>query len=461
MMEKIQELIYLPSVRCNLNCRHCKEIQDIKKDSEADGYEILKKFKESFMIQDNMTIIISGGEPFLNSSFEEFILKGLKDTKYTFDITTNGYFCELIWDIIQKVQISDRERLVFHVSVDGMEMTHNKIRRNEQSFQRAVRTVQILTECGIKVFVNTVIQQNNLLELETLQNYFKSISERIIMAFIPMATDISELASECVYTKEYLSGAWRYMKTDLDRKKMLSKGKYGISACHAGMKNVVIGPDAKVFTCVTGAYYKEGERENFLLGDLKENTLDEIWMGEKRLYVLQNAVKRCAGCTNPCEVNREVNLFNQPVQISKEEIPIFLELEQKQKIGSALLDMNEWFGVERYQHNHFLCWSAKLYSKVYLNTETNKKICISYQKLDEGIKVKIFFNEREVFYDHGGSQQMQITLNTLKRQNPQISVNKGYDTLAFLVDRLDCPNELWGNGDKRHLGIGLQNITFV
>ena len=56
---------------------------------------------------------------------------------------------------------------------------------------------------------------------------------------------------------------------------------------------------------------------------------------------------------------------------------------------------------------------------------------------------------------------MQITLNTLKRQNPQISVNKGYDTLAFLVDRLDCPNELWGNGDKRHLGIGLQNITFV
>lgn len=40
MMEKIQELIYLPSVRCNLNCRHCKEIQDIKKDSEADGYEI-------------------------------------------------------------------------------------------------------------------------------------------------------------------------------------------------------------------------------------------------------------------------------------------------------------------------------------------------------------------------------------------------------------------------------------
>ena len=131
MMEKIQELIYLPSVRCNLNCRHCKEIQDIKKDSEADGYEILKKFKESFMIQDNMTIIISGGEPFLNSSFEEFILKGLKDTKYTFDITTNGYFGELIWDIIQKVQISDRERLVFHVSVDGMEMTHNKIRRNE------------------------------------------------------------------------------------------------------------------------------------------------------------------------------------------------------------------------------------------------------------------------------------------------------------------------------------------
>lgn len=461
MMEKIQELIYLPSVRCNLNCRHCKEIQDIKREFEADGCEILRKLEESFMIRDNMTIIVSGGEPFLNPSFPEFILKGLKDTKYIFDITTNGYFCEIISDIVQKVQMSDRERLVFHVSVDGMEMTHNKIRRNDQSFQRAVHTVQILTEHGIRVFINTVVQQTNLSELETLENYFQSISDHITLSFIPIATDISETWSASVYTKDYLSGAWRYMRTGLDRKRMLSKGRYGVDACHAGMRNAVIGPDGKVFACVTGAYFKEGEREEFFLGDLKVNTLDEIWMGKRRWHVYQNAVKRCKGCTNPCEVNREVNFFNQSFLIEKEEIPILFELEQDQKIGSVLLDFNEWFGVERYQNDHFLCWSAKQLSKAYLKTEKNKKICISYQKLNEEAKVKICFNEKEVFYDNGGSRQMQVTLDISKVQETQCSVHKGYDTLAFLVNELSCPYELWGSSDKRYLGIGLQDVAFV
>lgn len=63
-MEKIQEIIYLPSVRCNLNCKHCGEKQDITKEMEMNSGDILCKLAESSLIDSSMTIAISGGEPF-------------------------------------------------------------------------------------------------------------------------------------------------------------------------------------------------------------------------------------------------------------------------------------------------------------------------------------------------------------------------------------------------------------
>lgn len=190
-MNKINEIIYLPSIRCNLNCIHCGEMQDVTKSEEVDCTRILYELERSFLI-DVPTIVISGGEPFLNDTFPRFIIEGMVRTNYNFSITTNGYFIEKIREIIENINIEDRSRISFQISVDGLKKTHNKIRRNKYSFDKAEDTITYLADKGIQLSVNTVVQKNNIKELEVLNKYFKNISPDIHVNFIPLAVDISE-----------------------------------------------------------------------------------------------------------------------------------------------------------------------------------------------------------------------------------------------------------------------------
>ena len=49
-MEKIQEVMYLPSLRCNLKCKHCGENQNVKAEDEIDCIQVLEQMKNSIML---------------------------------------------------------------------------------------------------------------------------------------------------------------------------------------------------------------------------------------------------------------------------------------------------------------------------------------------------------------------------------------------------------------------------
>lgn len=223
---KIKEILYLPSLRCNLNCKHCGEIQDVGKEQEIAGQIILQQIEKSLLIE-NMTISISGGEPFLNTTLPEFIIEGLKRTQHRFEITSNGYFLKEIEETVKGIETKNRDRVIFHISIDGMEKVHNKIRRNKKSFYKAVETVKYLSGQRIAVCINTVVQKDNLYELDKMTDFFKNISDAITLSFIPMSTDISGGLWDDIYTTEYQSVLWKHTSTDLDKKKILSKGMWG------------------------------------------------------------------------------------------------------------------------------------------------------------------------------------------------------------------------------------------
>lgn len=110
-----------------------------------------------------------------------------------------------IKQIVSQIEHKNRERLTFNISIDGVEKTHNKIRRNSYSFQNALKTIKYLVNEGLCVNINTVVQTDNIYELEELKAYFRKISPDIMVNFIPFATDIGE--KDCgVYTSEYQKG---------------------------------------------------------------------------------------------------------------------------------------------------------------------------------------------------------------------------------------------------------------
>lgn len=456
-MDKIQEIIYLPSVRCNLNCKHCGENQDVTEEMEMNGRDVLLKIAESCLIDNTIMIEVSGGEPFLNLSLEQFLLEGIRNTTYSFGITSNGYFYDRIERLVSQIEGEERKRLSFNISIDGLEKTHNKIRRNPYSFKNAIKTVRYLVNDEIAVNVNMVVQTENINELEELRKYFKNISPSIRIYFIPFAVDIGE--KKCnIYTPEYQQKLWKYDTSLLDRKKILSKGKFVVKKCHAGNKNIVIGPDGNVYVCLTGAYYKgKDERSQFCIGNLKESTLDEILLDEKkREGVYKGAVACCTGCSNPCELNREVNIYGQSLELLPNEINLAYQLDIERKIGCALIDYSGWNVIERYEDGSCLCWSCDFVSKVFIvNSNVNKKLKIIYRKLVSGACVKIAINGKEIYTDYDLELRKTIVLEM------PAEIEMKLLTLSFITDTVKTPFEVYESEDHRYLGVGIEEFVWT
>lgn len=351
MINRIDEITYLPSLRCNLNCRHCGENQDIGQSQEVDGKLILKRLRESLLVRTRL-ISVTGGEPFLNSSFPQFVLQTLQETDFHFWITSNGYFFDAIAGLVNEIREEDKTRITIRISIDGTETTHNSIRRNPHSYDMAVKTVAYLHEHGIPCGINSVVQESNLKELKEMEQTFVKRFPGVAYSFGPVATDVSE-DSSYEYTTDYQKTIWEYLKDPLTKRRVLSKGRYGITHCNAGKRNIAIGPDGKVYACLTGAFYKDKvRREDYLLGDFKTNSLDEIFAGERAEKVRSTSVCRCEGCTNPCEVVREIDLFGMSYCLPKDEVSRAFELESSVAdqrchiLGNGLLDCDGWHWVE-------------------------------------------------------------------------------------------------------------------
>jgi MoaA/NifB/PqqE/SkfB family radical SAM enzyme len=101
--------------------------------------------------------LAEGGEPLLRKDLPE-ILRHMKEKGWHVSINTNGWLLkerfEEIKDFVDQVI----------VSIDGLEKTHDKIRRLKGLFKRAIEGIEICKEGGVYVAVNYNIQKINYKE---------------------------------------------------------------------------------------------------------------------------------------------------------------------------------------------------------------------------------------------------------------------------------------------------------
>ena len=79
-----------------------------------------------------MWLDIGGGEPFLRKDLYK-IVNLFK--KQVVAIPTNGFLTENIIDQVNRIDTSNCE-LTINFSIDGLKETHNKIRKNEESWDK-------------------------------------------------------------------------------------------------------------------------------------------------------------------------------------------------------------------------------------------------------------------------------------------------------------------------------------
>lgn len=195
-------------------------------------------------------------------------------------------------------------------------------------------------------------------------------------------------------------------------------------------------------------------REQFCLGDLKEKELDEILLNEEQKSEVRQTIKNCEGCSNPCEITREVLKFGLDIGMNSEEKNIYTNVESKCRIGDAILDYLDWYEIEIAGEQKF-CWSKKECARCYIRkTEQNKYVEITYMHFapNSGIKLEILINN-----------QIKLREAILKVEDTKkISIEEFPDEILevkLCVSSLTKPDDIVGNGDNREIGIGIKHMV--
>ncbi len=151
---------------CNLSCDHCGvSANDLSYDnlSIIDFANIIPELIKL----GTEYVTLSGGEPFLRKDIIE-IIELLHYSDFKVGIVTNG---SKISKYSKKLLKHGPDSVT--VSIDGLRKNHDKIRGKKGSFEKALDSLEIFREVGVKLInVHTCIYPENLDELDELREIF-------------------------------------------------------------------------------------------------------------------------------------------------------------------------------------------------------------------------------------------------------------------------------------------------
>lgn len=164
--------LYLTNA-CNLRCPHCYMNSGVKTQSELSTEEVLdviSKFKQS----GGTKIVLSGGEVLMRPDFY-VIVKTCKSNGLTVEILTNG----TLWtkELIEKVASSIDK---IQISIDGYCEDENAKVRGAGSFNKAISTVELLSQYKIPIEIAVTPCYDNTLKnrITEYANFGKSLLEK-------------------------------------------------------------------------------------------------------------------------------------------------------------------------------------------------------------------------------------------------------------------------------------------
>jgi radical SAM enzyme (rSAM/lipoprotein system) len=193
---KIHELTYLfweCTLRCNLNCLHCGS--DCLADSRQADMPIEDFLAAILPLRDShppdgITVVITGGEPLLRKDLPE-CGKALREHGFRWSIVTNGF--GYTPEIHSRLISSGMGAIT--VSLDGLEESHNRLRRHPLSFRNAVNAIDLIAASPrLNYDVVTCVHPGNIHELPELHNFLisKNVKAWRLFTIAPIGRAVSK-----------------------------------------------------------------------------------------------------------------------------------------------------------------------------------------------------------------------------------------------------------------------------
>lgn len=293
------------TLRCNMRCIHCGSAAGNTRDEELTTDEWRKVCNKLAELRCNQ-ITLLGGEPLLRQDWYE-IAQHIRNLGIKLTIISNGYTINK--NVID--QFRKLEPYTIAISVDGATAEkHDSIRGMQGSFKRCIDSLTLLRNANLNTTIITTVHKMNLKDLPEIRN---QILDREIAWQIQIANPIGRFPESLTLSKkEFYSLAMFIAST----RKQYSTKELPITAahcigyhssilpnviigqwrgCQAGMRTLGIQSDGGIKGCLSLP-------DDFIEGNLKENTIEEIWndpdfSSYNRKFTKDDLNDKCRNCS--------------------------------------------------------------------------------------------------------------------------------------------------------------------
>ncbi len=330
----LRYLIFYVTSRCNMRCSHCFYLDELNKRDEM-SVEELEKVAES--VRPLTFLRITGGEPFLRKDLPEVVsLFYHRSQTRRMGIITNGSRAEWVGKAIDQIyQHCPELQLDVGVSIDGLESTHDKIRRLKGAYQHARETTHTLVERAQRysnLQTSLVVTVTSLNEPE-LDDLYEEIAQwgvdRLSVNHVrgkvhdPSLLEVShekyrEFARRC---EEYHLSTHKDWKSNLQRAKNrisgeaieeVVSGQTSRLPCLAGSAIGVLYSDGEVYVCEMlekpNSAINGTPESHPRLGNLRDVDHDfyRLWHSPNAHHCREWIWKTNCSCTHECFLTASV-----------------------------------------------------------------------------------------------------------------------------------------------------------
>lgn len=278
--------------RCNARCNMCSRYKRPSSPDEEISLETIKKLPPMYFTN------ITGGEPFIRTDLKD-IVRELYKKSDRIVISTNGFFTDRIIDLCKEFP-----NVGIRISIEGLEETNNAIRGLEDGFNRGYTTLKKLVEMrhpdvGFGMTVQDanakdlvpLYELSNELGMEfataSLHNSFYFVEARNIIKDRPMvAENFEKLINELLKSNSPKKWFRAYFNHGLIN---YIYGQKRLLPCDMAFDTFFIDPYGDVMPC-------NGTKEKEVMGNLNEQSWDELWNSEQA----ENVRKKVRNCSRNC-----------------------------------------------------------------------------------------------------------------------------------------------------------------
>lgn len=194
-VDKKPVVVWNVTRRCNLKCVHCYSKSEDRDYSDELTTDEGKELIDDLSRFGSPVILFSGGEPLIRKDILELIQYAVDNGRRAV-LSTNGTLInDTIASRLQEIGLS-----YVGISLDGLEVTHNKFRGSPTAFQRAMSAIEACKKAGLKVGLRFTINRRNYNDIPGI---FDLVEEK-------------EIPRICFYHLVYAGRGTDLMNEDLD-----------------------------------------------------------------------------------------------------------------------------------------------------------------------------------------------------------------------------------------------------